>query len=315
MSFKEFFLNEIKFTIKRLFIIYICVVLIMSAVVYYGIDMYNSALKDKEIFKKTEELKVEDYTTYTQMGTFGIRLKLIPTPVSVLFSSWYNDLQSRLDAGERLVIFNNHKGTDIFKSMKGFMDFSGLIILVLGFLAMYYGLDSFKNTEQMKRFVSFISRKKLIWWMICVRTIIVNSAFVILVAWILLFLTVFNIKISILAITKFVLVGMLTLTFLLNAGIRISMLKKKIRNATFYWFFFLIVFLVPWGADIFTEIQSGNLESNYSIELENLSQVMNFEREFLKEIGVHKSGEVVTEKVKLLIKKSGIPPFLELQIC
>jgi hypothetical protein len=275
----------------------------MSAVVYYGIDKYNSALKDKEVFKKTEELKVEDYTTYTQMGTFGIRLKLIPTPVSVLFSSWYNDLQSRIDAGERLVIFNNHKGTDLFKSIEGFMDFSGLVILIFGFLAMHYGLDAFKNTEQLKRFISLITKKKLVWWMVCVRTIIVNSAFILLVAWILLFLTAFNIEISILSITKFVLAGMLTLTFLLNAGIRISMVKKKSRNAIFYWFFFLIVFLVPWGANIFTEIQSSNLESNYSIELDNLSQVMNFEREFLKEIGVFKSGEVVTDKVKLLIKR------------
>ncbi|MCU0288920.1 MAG: hypothetical protein MUF15_21310 [Acidobacteria bacterium] len=76
-----------------------------------GIGIYKSIIENKEKFQDIEQLKVKQYISYSQYGSYGFRVLFIPSPLSIFFvnSSVISELTANVDSGERLNIYNSFK--------------------------------------------------------------------------------------------------------------------------------------------------------------------------------------------------------------
>lgn len=301
MSFKEFFSKEVS-DLQRYARLLVIVFILFIIIVIYGNIKYLNTQKETKVFVETEKTKVSNYTHYPQFGTFGLRLKLILPPSYILNCNRMADIQSRIDAGERLVIYHNQKGIENFKSITNWMDFSGLVLLALGFMCIFYGLKAFSNREHLKRLLSSISKPKfLFFWMATTRVLIVIVGYILLLGIALFISFTFHHYIPFPDVLQQALYAVLTLIFLLILGLYIGLGDKK----RIFAIFFLIVILLPWGGSIIKEFIAGTVKSNYKVELESLTYVMNFEREFLREFGTlnPNNRDVAPKDVKNAIRR------------
>lgn len=307
--FKAVFRFEAKkLLIKRNIVIFVVIFLILAAFSREGINDYKTILDNREPFLETEKGKVSHYLNYTQYGGRGVRLLLIPGPLSVIFNDLavYSGLVANVDTGDGLYIYNTFKGKDLFAGPGGYMDFSGLLLLISCFLALIYGYDVTQNPEYLDVLVDVSGDGKIPLLIILARMILLNLVFVLLSGMSLVWLLINGINTVNLYFLCFVLVVVLTTTFFLLVGGLIGSLKKR----PFKWInlagvYFFLLFLIPWLIQKAVYIEaSENIESNYKMEYKKLKAILDFEKRVHERFGVWKSGGVAPEEIKAAVRES-----------
>jgi ABC-type transport system involved in cytochrome c biogenesis ATPase subunit len=272
-----------------------------------GIIAYKSTLANKKVFQETERTKVSHYVFITQYGGYGIRLMLIPASMSVLFnnSTVFNELISNVDTGERLNIYTPFKGKNLFsEKSSGYMDFSGIIIIIGAILALLYGYDALQNAGYFKFISNFAGFKKVIAYVLIVRLILINTFFLLLTALSLLIILMVGINLVNFHFIYFVFKVLLVITFFTCFGFFTGTLKRKALQVMVMIVFYLcFILFIPWTVNKIVSIRANGITSNYKMELEKLKIMMAFERKFYEQIGIFNSKEIADEKVKKLIEE------------
>lgn len=308
------------FESKRLFIkrnvILLSVIFILLAFFSWrGISDYESIQAGKKPFQEMERAKVSMHLHYTFYGARGVRLLYIPSPLSVIYndSAVFPGMTAQVDTSEKLEISNSFKGEDLFSDSGGFMDFSGIMLLISSFLALLYGWDGTRNPEYLK-FISDISvvsssRKpgkpcKPGFLITLVRIILLNLVFWVLSGLALLWMFINGINVADIFYLVYALLLTLLITIFVALGAVIGSFKRKVTQyITMPLVYFSLVFLIPWLIleGIYMEAKKG-LESVYNFEYDTYKYVMAFEKEFYRRFGVWKSGEPAPKEVKAMIK-------------
>ncbi len=285
-------MGVLKFELKRILRkqnlkIILGVFLLLCALIYDGMHKFNSIMKDKTEFQKSEKEKVMSYGRYSQYGGYGIRLIFIPTNFFIISSDAFNIPVSNINTGERLTIFKSLKGKN-YRDRQGFMDFCGFILLLGSLSGLIIGYKTSNRQEYLKFIASFSSPIKSIFVSSIIRLILLNFIFLFVISVSFLFplikgINLFNIY--------FILTFILTLSFFFSLGVIVGHSKRSKRSIILALSYLCFVLLVPWMIDKFDEIQISDIKSVYNFEQEAQKLLMNVERQLTKRFGTFKSGK------------------------
>jgi len=305
--FKTVFAFEFKKLFnKRNVLIFLVILLVLIVFSWEGIDEYKTTLKNRKPFLETEKAKTSRFLNYTQYGTRGVRLLLIPAPLSVIFNDLaiYSGLVANIDTGEGLYIYNTFKGKNLFANSGGYMDYSGIIFFISCFLALIYGYDITRKREYLKFMANTFGYKRTHFLIILSRTILLNLALLLICGITLLWLLINGINSVNSFFLCFVLVLILLVTFFLLIGSNIGRIKNKsVKFITLVSVYCLFLVLIPWVIKkaVYVEAKN-NMNSNYMLEFKKFGMLMNFEDRFDEKFGIWKSGKEAPGDVKAMIQ-------------
>lgn len=301
---KPLFLFEAKsLLIKRKTTLFFIVFFLLAILIFDGKNSLNSIQKNKDIFQEIEKLKIKQYLTYTQYGGYGFRLLFVPYAQGVLFNSQsiINGLMSNIDAKEKLTLYNDSKGENLF-TKSDTIDFSKLLLLFGVLAGLFFGFYAFRRTDYLKFLSSKSDIKKVLKNILISRLILFNLIFLLLVF--LSILLVSNIVRLDIYFFCFVSILPVIISLFILIGSFIGAIKNKLTAViSLLLVFIFLYFFIPW---IITKIVNTNaafIQSNMKLELENLKLMMEFEKRAYEKIGFYKSGEIAPDKVKALVNE------------
>lgn len=301
--FKPIFLFETKkLLIKRYIALLLIVFFFLAAFIFDGKNSLNSIQKNKNVFQEIEKLKIKQYLTYTQYGGYGFRLLFIPSPLSALFNSQNitNGLMANIDAMEKLTLYNDSKGENLFVKSNDTIDFSKLLLFFGVLAGLYFGFDALRCTDYLK-FLSWKSDiKKVIKNILISRLILFNLIFLLLV-----FLSILIIG-DIISLNiffwGFVFILPVIISLFILIGSFIGSIKNKLTSIiSFSIVFIFLYFSIPWIINKIVNVNATFIHSNMKLELENLKLMMNFEKRAFEQIGFYKSKDIAPDNVKTLV--------------
>lgn len=289
---KAIFILELKRLVNRKNLSLLTFLLLLSLyMVQIGIDGYKNTVENKEAFRNFEELKVKQYVTYGQYGTYGFRILFIPSSTSIFFhnSSTISQLTSNVDSGERLNIYNSFKGPALFTEKSGgFKDFSGIMLLLGSLLMLYLGYESFIHKDYLRFMLGFIGYKKLFFSIILARLGICLSFFAVTAGLAFLLLKINNIQLDpneMFHLAIFLTVLLVLMIFFLALGTIGGSFKSQFTGFVMIlvsWF--ALVFLAPGIVSSITSRKAENIVSNYKLELDKLRVMMDVEKRLDKKV-------------------------------
>ena len=305
---KEVFAFEGKnFLSKKNFIIFFAFFILLSAFSWEGISDYKTIEESKKPFQEMEKEKVSLFIHYTLYGIRGVRLLLMPSPISVIFnnSEVYNGMTAKVDTGEGLYLYNSFNGKDLFALLSGYTDFSGLMLLLGCFLALIYGYFATQNKGYLKLLVDIYGKNKIILSIILSRIILLNLALLVISGLSLLCLLAVGINIANVFFLAFAIELILVVTIFLLIGAIGGSLKKKISQLTVLTVVsFALLLVIPWLVQKFVYMEAAkSITPIYEFEYKKLKVIMTLEKRLFKRFGVWNSGKPAPEAIKSAIQK------------
>jgi hypothetical protein len=282
------------------------ILILLAFLCWDGIRDFNKIVANKKPFQEMERDKVSMHLHYTFYGVRGVRLLFIPSPLSVIFndSAVFAGMVAHIDSAEMLNISNSFKGKDLFSDSGGFMDFSGIMLLISSFIALLYGWDATFNQQYLK-FISDVSGIRRPGFLITLaRIILLNLVFLFLSGMILVWMLINGINVTNIFYLVYILLLTLLITFFTAVGAFIGSLKSKPSLfITLPVGYFLMVLFIPWliHRAVYMEAKEG-IKSIYEFEYQNFKYMMDFEKRFYKRFKVWKSGDVAPDDVKAMIR-------------
>jgi len=309
--------EAIKLFSRRNFKILFALFILFAVFCWDGISDYKTFLENKKPFQEMERDKVSLHIHYTFYGIRGVRLLFIPSPLSVIFSDLavFPGMTAHVDTGEKLNISNSFKGKDLFSDSGGYMDFSGIMLLIGSFLALLYGYDGLRKQEYLKLLADISGHKKPAFLITLARVVLLNLVFWVLSGLSLLWLLLNGIDAVNIFFLYFVLGLTMVITFFVVTGAVICSLKKKsVQYIALPVVYFSLVLFIPWVLleGVYMEAKEG-LQSIYDFEYEAFKYVMDFERQSYNRFGVWKSGKPAPEDIKAMIESSRESVYQKLQ--
>jgi hypothetical protein len=315
--FKRIFLLETqKFFCKRNIKIFFTVFFILAVFSYEGIYDYKKVIESKIPFQDAEKQKVTLLIHYTFYGIRGVRLLLIPSPLSVLYNdlSVYSGLTANVDSAEGLSLTNSLNGKELFAGSGGYMDFSGLMLLITGFLALIYGHNITRDKDYLIMLADISKRKNIQVTVTLVRMILLSVSCFFLYCLCLLWLGINGIPINA-SFFLFPLILLPVVVFFVGTGAFIGYrISKPFQFPVLAVLYFSLMFLIPWGLKKILYIEAtNNISSTYELEYEKLKVMMDFEKRFYRKHGVWKSKGVAADDIKNTIQSGQDIEYKKLQ--
>lgn len=315
--FKRIFLLETqKFISRRNIKIFFVVFIILAAFSYEGINDYKKTLENRAPFQKAEKEKVTLIIHYTFYGIRGVRLLLIPNPLSVLYNDLavYSGLTANVDSGEGLSISNSINGKELFAGSGGYMDFSGIMQLIAAFLALIYGHHITRDKDYMELLADISKRKNIQVTVTLVRMILLSLSCFLLYCLCLAWLRINGIPINA-SFFLFPLILLPVVAFFTAAGAFIGdRIKKSFQVTALAALYFSLLFLIPWGIKKILYIEAtNNICSTYELEYEKLKVMMHLEKRLYDNYGVWKSQGVASDEIKAAIQSGQDIEYKKLQ--
>jgi len=276
---------------KKILGIYILFLILSLYFVQIGINQYKSITDNKQRFLDLEKMKVKQYQTIGQYGTYGFRVLFIPSPLSLFFanSSTISQLTSNVDSGERLNIYNSFKGQSIFaEKVGGFKDFSGMQLLLGSLLILFFGYEALIHKDYLRFTIGYVSYQRLYFSIIFFRMITFIFLFLLTSSLSLILIKLngidfFNddwIKLGIYLATV-----ILLLTFFFFLGTIVGSFRSRLTGfAMAFISWFGLVFFIPGVVSAITSSQADNIISDYYMELEKLKLLMEVEKRTKKNV-------------------------------
>jgi len=305
--FKPLFIFEAKQLTNRRNLIIMAIMVILS--VYFcwdGIKDYRSVIESKQPFKNLEKEWISLYANYTAYGTRGIRILNLPSPISVIFNDMavVEGMMAHVDTAEKLSISNSINGAALFSKTGGYMDFSGILMLLGTFIAMLYGFEAAIKKEFLSFFSDVTGSKYAVILNLLARVILFNLVFDGLALFILMVLLIAGIQ----AAGGYYLVFIAGLTlmntfFIILGGFIGTFKKKSAQMVAIPAAYFLLVLLIPWMIQKAISTAAKNtIQSNNTFEYSTFKYVMDLEKRMYKKYGVWKSGPVAPDEIKKMIR-------------
>jgi hypothetical protein len=296
LGFKQFF-N------KRNFIALLVMSLLLLYAVNKGVDQYKDELSSSREFQKVEERGRTNVTNYTIYSFRGIRYLFVPSAAAVFFtdSPMMSELSGKIDSIVSIKLYNNIKGRGVFKgNNKGFLRFSGLILLMGTLFVLFTGYESMYRKEYLKFLCGSFSHLKVFLAIMLSRFILIILTLLLMFALAVGLLGVRGVELS---ATDFkglwIYLGMsllVLLIFLVIGGI-IGMIRSTAINITLLLAVWIIsVFIIPGLFDSVIEERSDNIFSSYKADLNKLQKITIFENRVEKKYGKFDRRNIALER-------------------
>jgi len=279
-----------------------------------GVSDLKNSQAQKAVFQDFESKKVDQFFNYKIYSSYGFRLIFQSDPFSVFFfnSVTVPDLNAYADGGERLNIYKAIYGKNVFEMRQNwFTDYSGVMQLIGGLFALFYGYI-FQTSAEYLRMLSSIGSKKEIFRSILfarMKTLFLVLLFVTACSFLLVLLNGVIIPIDIYALTS-LFSSFLLLSFFFSVGFFFGLLKSKIAGVTsalMVWA--IVIFIIPTVINIIISNKASEILPIYQLEIEKLKIYMDFENDWIKKEGVLNIGDKKTDKVKnymMYYKENGL---------
>jgi len=260
--------------------------------VQIGIYNYKNVIEKRERFSSFENLKLKQYVTYAQYGTYGMRIMFVPSPLSVFFSnsSLITELTANVDSGERLYIYNSFKGRALFaEKFGGFKDFSGIMLLLGSLLVLYLGYDSLIHKDYLRFLSGFYSLPRIFTAVTLSRLLTIFSFFLFNIACSLILLKLNGLQLSSDDLRNFYIYTgtllLMTALFFALGTIAGSLRSRFSGFVLLIASWFVLVFLVPGIVNSITSRRVGNIMTDNQVELEKLKLLMSVEKRTYEKVG------------------------------
>ncbi|UCH94991.1 MAG: ABC transporter permease [Candidatus Aminicenantes bacterium] len=274
------FLFDIKrvFNIKNILIFLLFFSLSLYAV-YYGTTKFDDFLDEEGNFSNYEKLKIKQYINYEQYGSFGFRVFLQPSPLSIFCHSSLLPIESNINTKEILNINSVHKGQKIFNANGRVGDFSTVFFVLASMLMMYFGLNTFISVAS----IWFHGTKKYIFAAICSRFIILAAYFSLVIVAAFLTAKLLGAPLSgkdAGIFFQYFFYVMLFITFFYCLGIFLAVMFRfnKVFMISAYLVWFIIIFGIPLISNMNLEKRAKRIKSNEIVNIEKLNNGKDFER-------------------------------------
>lgn len=282
---KATFILEAKRLLNRKIVGLLTFFLLLSLyMVQIGINNYRKVTDNVSAFSNFEQLKVKQYVTYGQYGTYGFRILYVPSASSIFFinSSTISQLTSNVDSGERLNIYNSFKGGALFAEKSGgFKDFSGIMLLMGSLLMLYLGYESFIHKDYLRFMAGFTDSRKLFFSVVLSRAMICFIFFLVNAGMSLLLLQLNGIRLNpgeLFHLTVYLGVLMILMFFFLILGTIGGSFKSNFTGFVMILISWLaLVFLLPGVVSAITSMNAENIVSSNHLELDKLKLIMDVE--------------------------------------
>jgi len=298
-----FLLGSKRFFCKRNLLVFLIMFILLLYGVNKGVDKYEDILDKSKEFQKVEErmfrMTIFNYTVYS---IFGVRYLFVPSASVIFFtdSPMISELTAKIDSAVNLQIFNNFKGSAIFENKRGFLRFSGLLILLGTLFVLFTGYESMCRKEYLKFLCSNFSPLKLFLSVIFSRFVLVTFTLMVLFVSMVGVVRLRGIE---LASTDFgnlwiyLGVSLLTLLIFLVIGGIIGMIRSNAASITLIlgvWI--LSVFIIPGVFDSIIEERADDIITIYRSDLNKLQKVANFEKKVEEKYGRFDRRNIVVER-------------------
>lgn len=283
-----------RFFRKRNILVFAVLWSLLLLLVQVGVTNYQSSLNSKLTIMEIEKTKVKNYIHYTQYAAYGVRVMLIPTPMSVLFdnSRVFDQLSATIDSSERLNIYNGLKGKNLFPEPGGFMDFSGLLLLFGSLMALMYGMDIFNRRDYLRYLVDEHGFRKTFSAVILVRSLLLNLLLPAAAAAALLPVWLNGLSLPAGGFFGVISAPAPVIIFFLLCGALTGLSPHTSTRITLTAaIFFTAIFLFPWMVNKIARINAAGLSVINHIEIKKLKEITLFEKKFYDSVGAYRSGE------------------------
>jgi hypothetical protein len=298
-----FLLGFKRFFCKRNLLVFFVMFILLLYGVNKGVDKYEDILDKSKEFQEVEQrmfrMIISSYTAYSLLG---IRYLFVPSTSVIFFtdSPMISELSAKIDSPVNLQILNNFKGSAIFENKRGFLRFSGLLILLGPLFVLFTGYESLYRKEYLKFLCSNFSHLGLFLSVILSRFILITFTLM------LLFVSMVGVvRLRGIELTStdygnlwiYIGVTLLTLLIFLVIGGIIGMIRSNSINITLILgIWILSVFIIPGVFDSIIEERADNIISIYRSDLNKLQKVANFEKKVEKKYGRFDRKNIVVER-------------------
>jgi len=148
-----------------------------------GINEYYKNIEKKEKFKEIQEATFSVFVNYALYGAKGVMYYLSPSTNQIFVRNTVipPDITAHIDSIQVLDIDSNMKGKAlIVNSFFGPLDFSLVLLLIMTFLAQFYGYDSFHTPGYIKFLSSVGSFRQTVFSLLASRFLLFVAGFVVL---------------------------------------------------------------------------------------------------------------------------------------
>lgn len=247
--------------------------------VYFGVARYKKILSEREAFIRYERLKVQQYLSYEQYGSFGFRVLLEPLPLMIFCHSSILPLESTVNVKDIVDIHAAYKGSRVFPANGRIGDFAGVFFILGSLLIFYFGLNTFVSVD----FIRFHSTWRFILGILSTRLILLILFFSAVMASSYVLALVSGIAMT--AGEKSVLFGFFSyilvyLLFFFALGLLLSVVvrfRKELATGT-YLLWFILVVAVPVMANLDLERRAKQIYSNELVNIKKLKNGKDLER-------------------------------------
>lgn len=237
-------------------------------------------------------------------GRDGIKSMYLASPVAFLFTNTIipPDLTAKVDNTVCLNISNNIKSKSLSPGNLIYgMDFSGIVLFVLFFMAVFYGFDSMQNKKHLKFLSGFIPNKKLFFPLVISRFLILVLAFLLLFAAQFIPLEIHGLDLSSAdysGLLDFLVAALLLMAFFFSSGLIMGNLKLKSRIAGFLIFtvWFGFIFVIPEIIISTTDEKIPDAIEGYQTELKKFEAMIDYEIQCEKKYGKFDRGNIEQER-------------------
>ncbi|MDQ1353528.1 MAG: transporter permease subunit, partial [Acidobacteriota bacterium] len=210
---------------------------------------------------------------------------------SILFSNSavLQDMTAYIDSGERLNIYKPLKNKNIFTITKYiFADFSGIFLVFVGLLALFYGSPAYSSQEYLKTLASIAGKKNLF-----LNTLLARAILLTLYNLLFLFLAVLLIDINGVSIDidKYLVLFFLEMcgvtAFFLVLGSAfgsIGSVHWGQRGIIISWLILLLI--LPFLLDLIVSVNAATIKPETQLEIEKLKLMMDFEKNSNQKAGI-----------------------------
>ena len=297
--------------------------LILAVSLYFvhnGIGKYEKIVEGKGEFQKLEQLSIKKFINYTQYGLYGFRLLFLPSPISVIFfnSGVIDEPTAHVDSGIRLRIYNTIMGKNLYseKSIR-FNDLSGFLLFVLSIVFVFWGYFSMGNPEFLKILSNFSSEKKVYFYYMLAKLLILNLFIIITISGVLGLMVFEGIRISqreLLNVFIFVILMIInSIIFFLLGTIAGSLNSKIFGIISIMAAWFILMILIPGAQTKFISKKAENITPAYNLEQMKLDVLQEFEKRALDEGRRYTSMEERKQSERKLIEEYWNKEFKKIQ--
>ncbi|MCP5052334.1 MAG: hypothetical protein GY940_34520 [bacterium] len=273
--------------------------------VQMGIWETHEEIKEVKTASNLEAVKHKQFDRYTPYSVYGVRFHCMPTTLNFLLTfQLYDSLGSAVDSGTKLIIYESRKGNQVTPSTSGgYLNYSGIFLLSVSLLGLYFGFNSYKNKKYLKYLCSLKSFNNVFFSILFTRMALF-SLYTLFVLFGTAVLTLFNgIDIFNFHFASFALVALLVSNLFLFTGTAAGSLENRKTGITMMILILVLLDIVaPWVVIKTVKNISVSI-SEQPTELDKLKNLMTFEKRGIKQFKDVRSGKKIKKFVKGYLEK------------